>query len=70
MSDGLPNDCISGILEDKKGRLWLTTSRGLSCFDLQKRNFCNYIKQDGLPHNQFMQSAVCSSRDGTFFLGL
>lgn len=69
MSDGLPNDCISGILEDKKGRLWLTTSRGLSCFDLQKRNFCNYIKQDGLPHNQFMQSAVCSSRDGTFFLG-
>ena len=69
MIDGLPNDCISGILEDKKGRLWLTTSRGLSCFDLHKRNFCNYIKQDGLPNNQFMQSAVCSSKDGTFFLG-
>ena len=69
MSDGLPDDCISGILEDKKGRLWLTTSRGLSCFDLHKKNFCNYVKQDGLPNNQFMQSAVCSSKDGTFFLG-
>ena len=69
MNDGLPNDCISGILEDKKGRLWLATSKGLSCFDLQKKNFCNYIKQDGLPHNQFMQSAVCSTKDGTFFLG-
>ncbi len=69
MKDGLPNDYVGNILEDQRGRLWLTTNRGLSCFDPATNTFRNYTKEDGLPHSQFTQAAVCKSRDGLFFLG-
>ena len=69
MADGLPNDYICGILEDKRGRLWLTTNRGLACFSPKERNFCNYTSEDGLPHSQFMRSGACQTKDGLFFLG-
>ena len=66
MADGLPNDYICGILEDKRGRLWLTTNRGLACFSPKERNFCNYTSEDGLPHSQFMRSGACQTKRRTF----
>lgn len=48
--NGLPNNFIYGILEDGRGRLWLTTNRGLSCFDPAEETFLNYTVQDGLSH--------------------
>lgn len=69
MADGLPNDYICGILEDKRGRLWLTTNRGLACFSPKEKNFYNYTSDDGLPHSQFMRSGACQTKDGLFFLG-
>lgn len=69
MKDGLPNDFIYSILEDERGRLWLTTNKGLSCFDREESTFLNYTKQDGLLHDQFNYFGACKAQDGTFFLG-
>lgn len=69
MKDGLPNDFIYSILEDERGRLWLTTNKGLSCFDREEGTFLNYTKQDGLLHDQFNYFGACKAQDGTFFLG-
>lgn len=69
MKDGLPNDFIYSILEDDRGRLWLTTNKGLACFNREEGTFLNYTKQDGLPHDQFNYYGACKAQDGTFFLG-
>lgn len=69
MKDGLPNDFIYSILEDERGRLWLTTNKGLSCFNKEEGTFLNYTKQDGLLHDQFNYFGACKAKDGTFFLG-
>ncbi len=67
--DGLPNNYIYGILEDGRGRLWITTNQGLSCFDPSEQTFYNYTIQDGLSHEQFNTYGACKTQDGIFFLG-
>lgn len=68
-NDGLPNNFIYGTLEDGRGRLWITTNRGLSCFDPIEQTFLNYTVQDGLSHGQFNTYGACKTQDGIFFLG-
>jgi len=67
--DGLPNDCIFGILEDTLNRLWLSTNNGLSCFDVQQGNFRNYRSTEGIATNQFNNYAYCRDRAGNFYFG-
>lgn len=67
--NGLPNNFIHGVLEDGRGRLWITTNRGLSCFDPSEQTFLNYTVQDGLSHEQFNAYGACKTKDGIFFLG-
>lgn len=54
-SDGLPNNVIYGILEDANSKLWLSTNRGLSCFDVMNNKFINYDLSSGLQSNEFTQ---------------
>ncbi len=68
-NDGLPNNFIYGVLEDGRGRLWITTNRGLSCFDPSEQTFLNYTVQDGLSHGQFNTYGACKTQDGIFYLG-
>lgn len=67
--DGLPNNYIYGILEDNMNRLWLSTNKGLSCFDIQSGKFYNYKQEDGLSHNEFNQYAYCKGSDNTLYFG-
>jgi len=40
---------INGIFEDKAGKIWLTTTQGLSRFDVEAGRFTSYTTRDGLP---------------------
>jgi len=51
--DGLPNNNITGILEDNNGNLWIGTSYGLSCFNPENSRFQNFFENDGLQGNEF-----------------
>lgn len=55
--DGLSNNTIIGIVEDKSGRLWMSTNYGISQLNTETMNFTNYTKEDGLPNNQFYWNA-------------
>ncbi|HYK45338.1 MAG TPA: two-component regulator propeller domain-containing protein, partial [Parafilimonas sp.] len=59
VKDGLPNNVIYGILPDDDGNLWMSTNKGLSCFNPVKRTFKNYEEKDGLQSNEFNHNAYC-----------
>jgi signal transduction histidine kinase/ligand-binding sensor domain-containing protein len=50
-SDGLLSDGVDGIIEDNKGRLWLSNSLGLAVLDLKTYTINKYTKDNGLPTN-------------------
>ena len=48
IKDGLINDEIRGIWQDKKGLIWIATTNGFSIYD--GRKFSNFSTRQGLPH--------------------
>jgi ligand-binding sensor domain-containing protein len=67
--DGLPNDAILGILEDKNGNIWLSTNKGISRFDPEKKVFKNYTESDGLQSDQFTRWAFSKLPSGQLLFG-
>ena len=69
-NDGLPNDMVYGILEEKgTGALWLSTNQGLVRFDPQTETFKGYDVNDGLQSNEFNGGAFYKSSSGELFFG-
>ncbi len=70
MKDGLPNENIIGILEDKSGNLWLSTNQGVSQLNRSTMVFSNYNKYDGIQGNQFYRNAYYySDLDDLLYFG-
>jgi len=69
LKDGLPDEVIYGILNDDSGNLWLSTNKGLSCFDPVHVKFKNYVKEDGLQGNEFNRNAYVKAKNGDLFFG-
>ena len=69
VEDGLPSNVISGLAEDDHGRLWLSTSQGLSRFDPTTETFTNYGARDGIRSLSFMSNATATASDGRIFFG-
>ena len=67
--DGLPNNCVYGILADKAGNLWLSTNQGLCVFNPDTRACRTYDTHDGLQSNEFNGGAYFKSRQGEMFFG-
>lgn len=68
-NNGLPNNSVYGILNDKDGNLWISTNRGLSKFNPRDATFRNYDAKDGLQSNEFNQGAYFAGSDGELFFG-
>jgi AraC-like DNA-binding protein len=60
---------VKGIVEDKHGKLWLTTDNGLSHFDPETGICYNYYKSDGLITNQFYWNSAVKAPNGRILLG-
>lgn len=68
----LPNDSIQGILEDRKGRIYLCTNRGVirltptgaATFDLR-----HFLEQDGLPGPQCSPNCNLLDAEGRIWVG-
>jgi PAS domain S-box-containing protein len=72
--DGLPNNTITSILEDRSGSLWVSTNRGLSKFVDATRLpgkpiFLNFDVHDGLQGHEFARNAACRGKSGEMFFG-
>ncbi|OFX61396.1 MAG: hypothetical protein A2046_04660 [Bacteroidetes bacterium GWA2_30_7] len=67
--DGLLNDITHKIIEDQNHNLWISTNSGLSCYNIEKKMFTNYTKNEGLIANEFSQNSGIINNDGELFFG-
>jgi ligand-binding sensor domain-containing protein/AraC-like DNA-binding protein/DNA-binding NarL/FixJ family response regulator len=74
---GLCNNNICGIAEDKNHNIWVTTSSGVSRIVVQRNHeegsnnygLYNYSTADGLQSNEFNPGAIMTRQDGNVLLG-
>ncbi|WP_166336636.1 hybrid sensor histidine kinase/response regulator transcription factor [Sphingobacterium chungjuense] len=67
--DGLLNGMVYKIMEDDSGKIWISTSQGLSCYDVQTGVFKNYSHSAGLQSGAFSLGAGLKMKDGELFFG-
>ena len=67
--DGLSNNNVMAINEDKEGILWVSTNSGLSKFNPDKHIFENFNFYDGLQSGQFMAGSTIYSQEGYMCFG-
>jgi ligand-binding sensor domain-containing protein len=60
---GLPSNRATSIITDQKGRLWVSTLRGLACLDPQKGRLRAFSKEDGLA-TDFLDLTLVLAADG------
>ncbi|MBE9463671.1 two-component regulator propeller domain-containing protein [Dyadobacter subterraneus] len=67
--DGLASNVVFAMLQDHHNNLWLSTNKGISRLDLQKRTFRNFGVKDGLQGNEFRDNSCFVSSAGQMFFG-
>ncbi len=69
IANGLSNDYTYAIYEDDYGKLWIPSDKGLMCMDKQTFEVKTYLKENGLPHNEFNLTSHFKASDGTLYFG-
>ncbi len=69
VSDGLAHNTVTGILEDKQGKLWFASGNGISRFNPLTATFRTYTKQHGLPGNMYLHPLALKTARGELLFG-
>ncbi|MBD8488255.1 response regulator [Echinicola sp. CAU 1574] len=67
--NGLPNNNVYGILEDKSGALWMSTNKGLTVLRPETGEFVTYDKSKGLRDVQFNFKSSFQDKKGRMYFG-
>ncbi|GAB3930799.1 hybrid sensor histidine kinase/response regulator transcription factor [Larkinella terrae] len=67
--NGLSNNDLYSIHEDRRGRLWLPSNYGLTWFQKQTHQTGIFLPRDGITHEEFNFASQFESPDGQLFLG-
>ncbi|MFN8431110.1 MAG: two-component regulator propeller domain-containing protein [Spirosomataceae bacterium] len=67
--NSLSNEVIYKILEDEKGKLWVSTNSGISSFDINKKVFKNFTHYNGVQQSTFNIGSGFITKDKTIFFG-
>ena len=68
-SNSLSNDVVYKILEDEKGKIWISTNKGISSFDPEKKVFRNFTHYNGVQQSNFNILSGLKTSDGQLFFG-
>jgi signal transduction histidine kinase/ligand-binding sensor domain-containing protein len=58
MQDGLPDNNICGLAQDKQKNLWIVTTNGLLKMDIKNHKLVSFAEEDGLPDKFFKYNIV------------
>ncbi len=75
--NGLCNNSICGITEDRNNNIWVTTNNGVCRIVVQRNhedgnysyNLYNYNTSDGLQSNEFNNGSIMTTRQGQVLMG-
>jgi len=73
--EGLINNSTRSITEDNLGRIWISTSNGISRIDVDEKgglyqySFCNYNKFDGVIETEFLPRSVLKTSYNSLLWG-
>lgn len=69
IENGLSDNAVYSILDDKDGNLWLGTNTGLNKFNPVLETFQIYSEKDGAGFLEFNTNAACKMKDGKMAFG-
>ncbi|GHE33897.1 hybrid sensor histidine kinase/response regulator [Sphingobacterium griseoflavum] len=69
VENGLPTNLLFRTLEDDKGRLWVSSLKGLICLDRKTEKIKVYTKANGLITDQFNFSSAYRDQEGRMYFG-
>ncbi len=67
VEDGLVSNHVLGVLEDKRGKLWFPTNRGISIYDPADKTFRTINESSGLLSNELTKASVQGPTGGFYF---
>lgn len=66
---GMKNSFLSGMVDDDKGNLWISTFDGLIRFDVKTEKFESFDITKGLPKDEYNVKSIIRGRNGKIYLG-
>lgn len=69
LKEGLNNDVVVSIVEDKDKNLWFATESGLSLFDKKTERIRNFDKYDGFLSVKMEENSALKTLNGELWLG-
>ncbi len=67
--EGLSNNTVCGLLQDKNKDCWISTYAGLSYLNRRSGQFTNFYTRDGLAADEFNRKAFYKLPDGRMIFG-
>ena len=67
--DGLINNTVHSLLMDKTGKIWISSDKGISCFNPGTNKFRNFGLEEGLKIQEFNDDSYFQSPEGEMFFG-
>ncbi len=68
-SKGLASDAVFGLLQDSKGRIWISGGKGLSALDPETELIVAFDASHGLQNTDFNSGAFLALEEGLFVFG-
>jgi signal transduction histidine kinase/ligand-binding sensor domain-containing protein len=69
IEDGLPSNVLFRVLEDDSKHLWISSLKGLVCFDMRTEKVKVYTKSNGLITDQFNFNSAYKNPQGKMYFG-
>lgn len=69
VKDGLPDNVVYGMLEDKEKNVWISTNKGLARISGEERNVLRFSIHDGLQESEFNTVSYLKDARGRMFFG-
>lgn len=68
-NDNLLSDVIRGIAESRYGGIWISSNKGLTLMNTEKKEYFNYGVKSGFPLTEISPRSILMTSDGELFVG-
>ncbi len=68
-AEGLHNDVILSMTEDRQGRIWLCNGSAVSCFSPPKGRIRTFGSSEGFPNVEVEEASILTCQNGLIWIG-